>query len=182
MDGILRGDERDPATSTKEYVQWQRGPLTKTPYETMTGWVDKTVNHGLWLVLVFHGIEEIGWEALPTGRLRDYFNYIKQGEDRLWIATFQEAAKYARERMSSTVSSKRAGNSIEITVRHSLDPKLYDLPLTAKTAVPADWSVVHFRQGSEERWLPVYRQGNENYVLYRIIPDGTLARLEPGAN
>ena len=29
MDGIMRGDNRDPATMKKEYVQWQRGPITE---------------------------------------------------------------------------------------------------------------------------------------------------------
>jgi peptidoglycan/xylan/chitin deacetylase (PgdA/CDA1 family) len=181
MEGILRGDDRDPAASTKEYVQWQRGPLTATPYSTMTGWADKTIDHGLWLVMVFHGIEGIGWEPVPAERLRDYLDYLQQREDRLWIATFQEVAKYARERMSGTVVSNQVGNGIEVSVRHSLDPKLYDLPLTARTTVPADWTVVRFRQGSEEGWIPIHRAGNEAYVLYRIAPDGSMARLEPGA-
>ena len=60
MDGFLRDDRRDPTTSTKEYVEWQRGPLTRTPMETMKGWVDTSIAHGIWLVLVFHGVEGIG--------------------------------------------------------------------------------------------------------------------------
>jgi hypothetical protein len=182
MDGILRGDNRDPGASTKEYVQWQRGPLTKTAWNEMTRWIDTSIDHGVWLVLVLHGIEGIGWEPLSTETLRNYFDYIKQRENRLRIVTFRDAAKYARERMSSTVSSKRVGNGIEVSVRHSLDPKLYDLRLTARTVIPNDWTVVRFRQGNDERWIPIHRERNEPYVLYRIAPDGTTATLEPGAN
>ena len=29
MDSIFRGDNRDPASMKREYVQWQRGPLTR---------------------------------------------------------------------------------------------------------------------------------------------------------
>jgi peptidoglycan/xylan/chitin deacetylase (PgdA/CDA1 family) len=181
MDGILRGDSRHPKSSTKEYVQWQRGPAAKTPLETMKQWIDTTLDHSVWLVLVFHGIEGIGYEALPTEIVRAYFDYIKEREPRLWIATFQDGAKYARQRMSSKVTTKTAGDAIEVSVTHSLDPKLYDLPLTARTTIPADWKVVRFRQGDDIRWVPVHREAGNTSVIYRIAPNGTVARLEKGS-
>ena len=33
----------------------------------------------------------------------------------------------------------------EVTVTHSLDKKLNDLPLTVKTRLPAGWKVAHFQ-------------------------------------
>jgi peptidoglycan/xylan/chitin deacetylase (PgdA/CDA1 family) len=134
MEGIMRGDSRDPANPKdpkKEYIQWQRGPLAKTPLDTMKGWVDTTIQRGLWLVLVFHGMEGIGWEALPTETLRAYFDYIHEREGRMWVATFQDAAKYARERMNSRVSTKLSGNTIDVSIAHKLDPELYNA---------ADWT------------------------------------------
>jgi hypothetical protein len=180
MDGIMRGDSRDPKSSTREYVQWQRGPVAKTPIETMRGWIDTSLDHGLWLVLVFHGIEGIGYEALPTETVRAYFDYIQERQGRMWIATFQDGAKYARERMASKVTTQRAGDAIEVSVTHSLDPKLYDLPLTARTTIPADWRVVRFRQGDQVRWLPIHRERGATFVIYRIVPNGAVARLDKG--
>ena len=181
MEGILRGNPRDPKTSTREYVQWQRGPQAKTPLETMKGWVDTSLDHGVWLVLVFHGIEGIGYEALPTETVRAYFDYIQERAGRIWVATFQEGAKYARERMSSRVTTQRSGDAIEVAVTHSLDPRLYDLPLTARTTIPADWKVVRLRQGSDVRWVPIHREGGNVFLLYRIMPNGGVARLEKGS-
>jgi peptidoglycan/xylan/chitin deacetylase (PgdA/CDA1 family) len=181
MDGIMRGNSRHPKTSTKEYVQWQRGPAAKTPLETMTGWIDTSLDHGVWLVLVFHGIEGIGYEALPTEIVRAYFDYIKQRDTRLWVATFQDAGKYARERMSSKLTARQVGDAFEVTLTHSLDRKLYDLPLTARTTIPADWRVVRFSQGADVRWLPVHRSGGETFVLYRIAPNAGAAKLEKGS-
>lgn len=178
MDGIFRGDDRDPATMRKEYVQWQRGPLSKTSVEQMTGWVDKSLATGAWLVLVIHGVEGIGWEAVPAERLRAYFDYMKANEHRLWVATFRDAGKYARERMASTVAAKHAGDAIDVTVTHSLDPKLYDLPLTARTDVPAQWTSVRVRQGRATATVPVQRDASGAYVLYRIVPNAGVARLE----
>lgn len=178
MDGILRGDDRDPAAMKKEYVQWQRGPITKTSVEEMTGWVDKSLATGTWLVLVIHGVEGIGYQPIPSAHLRAYFDYMKANEQRLWVATFRDAGKYARERMASKVSTKQAGEAIEVTVTHSLDPKLYNLPLTARTTVPAQWSSVRVRQGGTTSTVPVQRDASASYVLYRIAPNRGAARLE----
>src|SRR5438309_8677905 len=101
---------------------------------------------------------------------------------RLWVATYQDAAKYARERHASTVDAKAGSERIEVTVTHSLDKKLYDLPLTVKTRLPADWKLAHFQQGKDARWLPVHHEGDSTFVLYRIVPNGPPAVLEKAAN
>ena len=175
------GDGRDPASMTREYVQWQRGLITKTPPEEMNGWIEKSLATGTWLVLVIHGIEGIGYEPVPAANLRAYLDYMKAREDRLWVATFADAAKYVRERMASQATTKQAGNAIEVTVRHSLDPKRYDLQLTAKTTVPAEWSAVRVRQGNVTKTIAVQRERGDSYVTYRITPNGSVARLERAA-
>ena len=65
MDGIMRGNSTSPASSKREYVQWQRGPVTATTLEQMKGWVDTSLANGIWLVLVIHGIEGVGYQPLP---------------------------------------------------------------------------------------------------------------------
>jgi hypothetical protein len=178
MDGIMRGNARDPGTSTKPYVQWQRGPVAATTLEQMTGWVDTALRHGTWLVLVLHGIEGVGYEPVAADRLRPYFDYIRAQEDRLWVATFQDGGKYIRERMKSSVTTTDVGQAIDVSVTHPLDPKVYDLPLTVRTTVPAQWSSVRFTQGASTRMLQVQHEPGRAYVMYRIIPNGGPARLE----
>jgi peptidoglycan/xylan/chitin deacetylase (PgdA/CDA1 family) len=178
MDGIFRGDTRDPAMMKKEYVQWQRGPVSKTTVDEMTAWVDKSLATGTWLVLVIHGVEGIGYEPVLAANLRAYFDYMKANENRLWVATFRDAGKYARERMASKVSTRQAGNAIEVTVTHTLDPKLYNLPVTARTTVPAGWKSAEFRQGGATRTIPVQRAGNDAFVVYQVVPNEGVVRLE----
>ena len=180
MDGIMRGNNRDPAASKLEYVQWQRGPVPATTMDEMTGWVDTSIAHGIWLVLVIHGIEGLGSSALPIDRVRTYFDYIKAHESGLWVATYMDGGKYVRERMKSAVSSKQVGQAIEVTVTHSLDPKLYDLPLTARTTVPAQWTSVQFTQGKVTRTIPVQQEAGHASVMYRVVPNGGVVRLERG--
>jgi len=169
MEGFLRDDRRDPTTSTREYVQWQRGPLTRTTLDLMKSWVDTSIGHGIWLVLVFHGVEGIGYEPLPTETHRAYYDYIADHRSRLWLATFQDGAKYARERVHSKVTTSRSGDAITVTVTHSLDAKVYDLPLTARTEIPADWKIVRIRQGDDVRWLPISREGANSSVIYGLL-------------
>ena len=79
--------------------------------------------------------------------------------------------------MKSTVTTRRAGDAIEVSATHSLDPKLYDLPLTARTTVPPGWTSVQVTQGTVTQKLPVQREGQNSYVMYRVAPNGGLVRL-----
>ncbi len=178
MEGFMRPNSHDPAQSDKEYVQWQRGIASRTTRDMIKGWIDKSDEHGIWLVLVIHGIEGIGYEPVTTDTLRNCFDDIVDHHRTLWAATFQDGTKYTRERMRSTVKTNLAGDTIEVTVAHSLDKTLYDLPLTARTAIPADWKLVRFKQGNDVRWLPIHREGDASYVTYRIQPNGSVATLE----
>ena len=106
---------------------------------------------------------------------------MKANAHRLWVATFRDAAKYARERMASTVATRRSAGAIDVTVTHTLDAELYDLPLTARTRVPPDWTSVRFTQGPTRQIIPVHREAGNSYAMYRIVPNGRPARLERGS-
>ena len=75
----------------------------------------------------------------PALELKEYFAYVKSKEEKLWVATFQDVAKYMRERTHSSVRSYREGNEISVVLRDDLTDASYDLPLTLKTQVPSGW-------------------------------------------
>jgi peptidoglycan/xylan/chitin deacetylase (PgdA/CDA1 family) len=175
---IDRSGRMLPHPNDKEYVQWQRGPLSKTPLSLMESWVDTTcANKDTWLVLVFHGIDSLGWEPTPIPKLEEYFSYIKAGEDKLWITTFGDATRYMREREHSRISAGEKSDVITITLTHSLDPTMYDLPLTLKTYVPAGWKKATVSQGSSSQHVDVQQDQNGTYVLYQLKPNTTNASL-----
>jgi peptidoglycan/xylan/chitin deacetylase (PgdA/CDA1 family) len=175
---IDRASKELPHPTDKDYVQWQRGPLHKTPLSLMKSWVDTTdANKDMWLVLVFHGIDSLGWEPTPIPKLEEYFNYIKAREDKLWIATFGDATKYMREREHATVNSNEKDGKISVTLTHSLDKTKYDLPLTLKTYVPDKWRKVTVSQGQNTKIVDVQHDEKGNYVLYQMEPNTTNALL-----
>lgn len=172
---INRGHKEHPGNYPEHaYVQWQRGPLSKTPYNLMTSWIDTTLAHNnIWLVLVFHGIDSLGWEPLSHQELTQYFRFIKDREDSLWVAPFGTVARYMRERMGSRVTSTMENDSIKIGLSDSLDEQTYNVPLTLKTYVPNDWQKIQVTQGDNniEASHPA-KDEKGLYILYPALPGG----------
>ena len=180
VDDIDRASKSDPLASRKEYVRWQRGPQTATPMSLMKSWVDTTAAHeNIWLVLVFHGVDGIGWQPRTGGDLEEYFGYIKSKEDRVWVATFQDVAKYMRERMHATVESYRYGNVISVVLRDDLKEIRYNLPLTLKTYVPSNWRAVEVRQGDRATTIETTEDKTLGYVNYQALPNAEAITLTP---
>ncbi|HTI57395.1 polysaccharide deacetylase family protein [Mucilaginibacter sp.] len=165
---IDRSSRKTPGPNDKDYVQWQRGATTKTPLPLMKSWVDTAYNRNdTWLVLVFHGVDSLGYEALNSSLLDQYFQYIKSKQDKLWVATFGDATRYMREREAAKVTSSENNGKIKVTLTHALDKTQYYLPLTLKTYVPADWKWVHIEQGKHSNTIKPKKDEKGSYVLYQ---------------
>jgi peptidoglycan/xylan/chitin deacetylase (PgdA/CDA1 family) len=169
---IDRASKETPGANSKDYVQWQRGGTTQTPLPLMRSWVDTAANRkDTWLVLVFHGIDGMGYEAVSSTMLDEYFHYIRSKEDYLWVATFGDVTRYMRERESSKVNTENKNGKITVSLTHSLDKRMYYLPLTLKTYVPSSWKKVKETQGKRNHQLVVKKDNKGNYVLYQAEPN-----------
>lgn len=172
LEELNRSSKMNPGDSKKEYVQWQRGATTKTPLPLMKSWVDTVAaNNNNWLVLVFHGVDGIGYEALPGTLLEEYFQYMKQKENDLWIATFGDVTKYIRERMNTTINVNEKKQKFTISLNHTLDPTLYNLPLTLKSYIPDSWKTAKVRQGSNEMTVNAQKDLLGTFVQYQALPN-----------
>jgi peptidoglycan/xylan/chitin deacetylase (PgdA/CDA1 family) len=170
---LNRSSRKTAVNPSNEYVQWQRGATTKTPLSMMKGWVDTMADQkNIWLVLVIHGVQGIGWEALTTQCIDEYFHYIKSKENDVWIATFGDVARYMRERMNAVIKSTGVSGKITVTITHTLDKSMYDLPLTLKTTVNSDWKEVVVKQGNKSAKIKTQRAASSNFVLYQAEPNG----------
>lgn len=169
---LNRSSKVQPGTSKKEYVQWQRGALTSTPLPLMKSWVDTLANHdNIWLVLVFHGVDGIGWEALPHQLLEEYFQYLKKKEEKLWVATFADVTKYMRERMHAKVDTDEKDGHLIVHLTHTLDKAMYGLSLTLKTYVSSDWKQVKVKQGNRGQLIDTKQDQKGTYILYQALPN-----------
>jgi peptidoglycan/xylan/chitin deacetylase (PgdA/CDA1 family) len=177
---LNRWDEQDPGASKKDYVRWQRGPLSKTSPELMKQWVDTIIkSDNIWLVLVIHGVDGIGWEPIPHERLETYFKYIQSHSNNVWVATFQDAGKYIREKSAAQALFKYSPTALTVTLTHSLDAKVYNLPLTLKTYVPHGWKKVNVTQNNKAVTLDSMKDAIGTCVIYEAIPNQGNVILKP---
>ena len=168
---IDRASNQTPGTTDKDYIQWQRGATTKTSMSLMRSWVDTTATkNNTWLVLVIHGVDGLGYEALPSTLLDEYFQYIKSKNQQLWIATFGDVTRYMRERENAKVSSTEKGGKILVNLNNTLDKSMYYLPLTLKTYVPSEWKQAVIKQGKIKTQVTVTKDAKGSYVLYQAKP------------
>ncbi len=169
---IDRASKDLPHPTGKAYVQWQRGPLHATPLALMESWVDTAcANTDTWLVLVFHGIDSLGWEWTPIPKLEEYFKYIKAHDNKLWIATFGDVTKYMREREEAQINYEFAMGQIGVELNHRLSRIFYDLPLTLKTYVPGDWKKATVRQGADMQEVAIQHDDQGPFVRYQAKPN-----------
>lgn len=181
LEEINRGSIMTPGQSTKEYVQWQRGPLTRIDITQMKAWVDTVMSHdNSWLVLVFHGVENLGWEPKTRGELVEYFSYMKANEKDLWIATFRDVTKYLRERKATQIQATVKEDEIALSLSSDLDPEVYAVPLTLKTYVPKDWKSIQVTQGSLQVTAEIQSDEKGNFVIYNVSPNGGSVLLKKG--
>lgn len=172
VEDLDRWNDMDPRTSTKRYVRWQRGPLTATKPELMRSWLDTSLGKdNIWLVLVFHGVDGIGWEPLTHQTLGAYFADLASRRPRVWVATFSDAGKAVRERLRASVLTDVAADGITVRVVHDLDPAVYDVPLGVRTFVPAGWSRVRITQGAATRVVTAGAFSGGRAVVYDAAPN-----------
>ncbi len=175
---LNRSSRVSPTAPEKEYVQWQRGATTRTPLPLMKTWIDTVAtNSNNWLVLVFHGVDGIGWESLTSDDLKEYFEYIKAKDDNLWVATFGDVTKYMRQRMSAKVQTSEKNGDFFVEVSHSLDNSMYNVPLTLKSYVASDWKQVKVSQDDKEQVLTPQSDEKGTYILYQVNANSTPVKL-----
>jgi peptidoglycan/xylan/chitin deacetylase (PgdA/CDA1 family) len=177
LDELNRSSNKHPGESENDYVQWQRGPLTNTKLSEMKGWVDTCLdNDNIWLVLVFHGIDGIGWEPKTGKELEDYFKYIKDREEQIWVATFSDVTKYIRERENTIIESEMKGKSIKIHISNNLEASVYDIPITLKTYIPKNWKSISINK--DKIIFDVKTDKKGNYITYSVLPSESSLILE----
>ncbi|MGE5420726.1 MAG: polysaccharide deacetylase family protein [Chloroflexota bacterium] len=166
-----RSSRENPEGDGYEYIQWQRGAVRRTGMPLMKSWVDTTAAHdNMWLVLVFHGVDGIGWEALTSQYLEEYFSYIKS-KDELWTATFGDVARYMRERLNSKVETEVKGKEIIVNVTHTLDTGFYNIPVTLKTYVPKSWKEAIINQEKLSSEVTAREDSLGKFIIYQVLPN-----------
>ncbi len=161
-------------------------------------YLDTCVENNGWFLSMAHGIVpsenyDCSVEDLST-LMAAMQKYQKSGK--LWVATYNEATKYIRERQNSTVSAYTEGGKYFVSVAMSdktedklpLPVATFNMPLTVKVEVPREWARVSYTLNGSSVSSKCFSVGAKNYAYVDVVPnsgdieftDGTLP--EDGAD
>ncbi len=101
-----------------------------------------------------------------------FLNYLKQKEDKLWIGTFPEVAKYAQEYATHTLKvTKNEEDSINFILTDKMQDAIYDMPLTVKIRVPNNWISAKATQNGKTIAHKIITYNFNKYALVKAVPD-----------
>ena len=122
---------------------------------------NSVIASGKWGVLLCHEVLPFAdlntsgtWEPTTLEWMIEASKWLRQRSDmgQLWVATFADVTRYARERdafYSAVIWADE--QAISMLVADDLDNRIFDFPLTLDIVVPVDWKKVQLVQGNSIR-------------------------------
>lgn len=125
----------------------------------------------------FHGVEE-DWHTTPMEWYVTLLDKLVLNRDRIWVTDPISWHQYVVEREATQLTTARDGQGLSVTLSCTADAELYNLPLTVKTEVPAEWETCEIRQGS--RKTQAHPQGGT--VKYSALPGPERIFIQPASH
>jgi len=132
-------------------------------------------NYRGWANQLFHYIRE---ENKPAAL--KFLDWVKANEDKIWMDTFGNIARYAQQRDTATLTVTRNGpKEIAFKIEDRMDDAIFDIPLTVKVRLPDDWKNVTAQQAANPAAAKLIEHEGNNYALVSAIPDRGEVVLTP---
>ena len=164
----------NPTEDEWYHLRWQHANSNCT-VESMKAWIDSVIEERKGQIELWHGVDGEGSSPVPSSVATNHFKYVASKKDDLWVATFNEAVQYLREKQNSEIKiNVNSDKNLEVCINHNLPEDLFNYPLTIRTRVPADWQTVKVTQGNKVQTVNV----KSRHILYDVIPDGNTVLIE----
>ena len=147
------------------YRSHQASTGDKTTEASLNAWADKLVKEHKWDIMMTHAIAK-GYAAMSDPEIfHAHLKYVKSREHDIWVDTFANVARYEKERDDAKLTVTGKPGNIVCVLTSTLDPKLYDVPLTIVVDAAGAGSAHAERAGHE---LPA-----------RLVPGGIQVDAAP---
>jgi acetyl esterase/lipase len=121
-----------------------------------------------WLSTHFHHITS----DKVHQKTEEFLQYIKEREDKLWIATFPHVVKYAQEYATHSLKTDSISDTaISFTLTDEMLDEIYDYPLTVKIRLPNNWTLLTATQNGESIENRIINYNQNKYALVKAVPD-----------
>ena len=107
------------------------------------GWIDTAINDKLWLIEMWHNVMpefDGGYQTILLSDTEEHLNYIEEKsiDNDIWVATYDEAVKYLREKQNSKLYSYIYDGKLILYVELTNEMMSYETfnqPLTVVTTL-----------------------------------------------
>ena len=134
-------------------------------------WVDKAISNRLWLIEMWHNVmpEDDGmYQTLLVSDAESHLDYVAKKAiiNDIWVATFDEAVKYIREKQNANLVSYLIGDTLYVTLSlnsNKMSVDTFNYPLTITVELPNEYDI----NGEDNVEI------NNNILKTNIIPGET---------
>ncbi len=111
-------------------------------------WIDIAVNDKVWLIEMWHNVkttEDNSYQTILLPDAEEHLDYVadKSEKNEIWVATYDEAVKYIREKQNINVTAYINGNKLHVYAALT-DPEMsyytFNQPLTLHIELPSGTS------------------------------------------
>lgn len=146
--------------------------LHKSTAENMNAWIDQAIEKNLWLIEMWHGVDEQGWEPPASKECDKHLFYLSQKLGTVWNGTMEEVTLYLREKQHAAVVTEIMDETeLRISLKTDLDNSLFNDPLTLRTEVPSGWNAARLICGDQDQTLAVREMDGHQVVYYNVVPN-----------
>jgi len=161
-----------------------KGIYSSTTSHDVLGWFDEAAVFGEWLVITGHAARphNDGWEPAPMDVYETSIRLAAEARasGNAWVASFENVAKYWRQRTETAIETGAAdGGQIELRLATSLNPRVYNHPLSLTVEVPKTWGRVVVGRGVFRRVVPSVVSEGTRRVRVLVPARQRLVRLRP---
>jgi peptidoglycan/xylan/chitin deacetylase (PgdA/CDA1 family) len=149
---------------------------TEGPMKTKKNFVDNfntAVNSKGWCVYLLHGIDgDGGWSSLPSDTLRATLVYLNANQDKFWVSSFSNVARYIRERNAVSVTElSNQDSSITLQVTDTLIDSVFNYPISLRRPLPEGWPSAEVTQNGHSRYTRIVEVNSIQYIQFDVVPD-----------
>ncbi|SFN78867.1 hypothetical protein SAMN04487831_103301 [Pseudobutyrivibrio sp. UC1225] len=151
-----------------------------TDLSVRNGWVDTAISDNVWLIEMWHNVmleDDGGYQTILISDAEKHMDYIKEKSDNndIWVATFDEAVKYIREKQNINVYAYIDDSDLHVygkLNKKNMSSSTFNQPLTVHITIPDDMNI-------EKSGNSIRQDGNE--LVINIIPNEELVMKIRGA-
>jgi len=158
--------------SISSYVCGSQGSINSA--QAFNNLADSAAASGSWCVYLIHAIDgDNGYSPLASSNLQASVDYLSTNQPKFWVESFGHIARYIKERNATSVAeTANTGDSITLQVTNNLDNTIYNVPITLRRPLPANWPAAAVSQNNAPIIPQLVSTNSTNYVMFDVVPNG----------